>query len=134
MSNPAEKSDLRRIIDLLHGSKWARIVPLALMGVIHLVSMIAWRPTEPMAWLLPLLLDAILAGGMYFINRFTPGTELFNNIAVVFFSVCSVCITLMVLRGLPNMLQAGFNPGLGAGPAMFLGISLYHRRRMKKGC
>jgi peptidoglycan/LPS O-acetylase OafA/YrhL len=133
MSNPTEKPDLRKVIDTLHGSKWARIIPLILMGVIYVASMIAWHPAEPMAWVLPLLLDAFLAGGMYFINRFTPDNRHFSDIAVLFFSLFAAAVTLMGLRGLPATLQQGYNPGHGAGPAMFLGISLYHRRRMNKG-
>lgn len=126
-------SRIRAFLDTLHGSKWAHILPLGLMGLIYLISMISWRPKEPMAWILPLLLDAFLAGGMYFINRFSSGSERFKDISVLFFSLCAAIITLMWLRGLPHTLQQGFNPGLGAGPAMFWGISLYHRHRMKKG-
>lgn len=133
MSSPTERSDLRKVIDALHGSKWARIIPLILMGAIYVASMIAWHPAEPMGWVLPLLLDAFLAGGMYFINRFTPDNKRFSDIAVLFFSLFAATITVMWLRLLPATLQQGYNPGLGAGPSMFLGISLYHRRRMKKG-
>jgi len=124
---------LRSFIDAVHGSKWARIVPLGLLGLLYVISMIAWHPAEPMGWVLPLILDAFLAGGMYFINRFSPSHERFSNICVLFFSITAFIVTLMGLRGLPHTLQGSFNPGLGVGPAMFLGISLYHRRRMKKG-
>lgn len=124
---------LRSFIDAVHGSKWARIIPLALMGLLYVISMIAWPPAEPMGWVLPLLLDALIAGSMYFINRFSPSNERFGNLCVLFFSLSAAIATLMGLRVLPHTLQKGFNPGLGVGPAMFLGISLYHRRRMKKG-
>ena len=39
----------------------------------------------------------------------------------------------MILGMNPSAFTGEFNPGLGAGPSMFLGISLYHRYRMKKG-
>ena len=133
MSNPIKKADLRKVIDSLHGTKWARIIPIILLSGIYVASMITWHPAEPIAWILPLLLDAFLAGGMYFINRFTPDNRRFSDIAVLFFSLFAAIITLMGLRVLPATLQQGYNPGLGVGPAMFLGISLYHRRRMNKG-
>ena len=70
---------------------------------------------------------------MYFVSRFSSGTWEFKNIAVLFFSVGALMGTLMILTMKPFVFLGEFNPGLGVGPSMFLGISLYHRYRMNKG-
>ena len=124
---------LRTFLDALHGSKWAQIVPLGLIGVIYTVSMIVWQPANVADWFKPLFINAMAAGGMYFVNRFSSGTWAFRNISVLFSSFFSALVTLMILTMKPFVFLGEFNPGLGAGPSMFLGISLYHRYRMKKG-
>ena len=124
---------LRTFLDAIHGSKWARIVPLSLMAVLYVISMVIWHPAQVIGWFLPLFIDAFAVGGMYFVNRFSSGTWEFKNIAVLFFTVGALMGTLMIFTARPSWFQGEFNPGLGAGPSMFLGISLYHRYRMKKG-
>lgn len=123
---------LRTFLDAIHGSKWARIIPLGLIGVIYAVSMIIWHPANVADWFKPLFIDAMAAGGMYFVSRFSSGTWEFKNNGVLFSSVCSILGTLMILTMKPFVFLGEFNPGLGTGPSMFLGISLYHRYRMKK--
>jgi len=127
------QSRLRTFLDAVHGSKWARIVPLCLMAALYITSMIVWKPADPVDWIKPLLLDALIAGAVYCINRFSSGSEGFNNLAVLFFSNGGVLATLMLFTIRPPLFRGPLNPGLGIGPAMFLGISLYHRYRMKKG-
>ena len=124
---------LRAFLDALHGSKWAQIIPLCLMGLIYVVSMIVWHPDNAVDWFKPLFIDVMAAGSMYFVSHFSSGTWEFKNIGVLFFSVFSALGTLMILTMKPFAFLGEFNPGLGAGPAMFLGISLHHRDRMKKG-
>ena len=124
---------LRTFLDALHGSKWARIIPLGLIGVIYAVSMIVWQPANIADWFKPLFINVMAACGMYFVNRFSSGTWEFNNIGVLFFSVFSALGTVIIFTGQPSLFQGEFNPGLGAGPTMFLGISMYNRYRMKKG-
>ena len=125
---------LRVFLDVVHGSKWACIIPLLLMAVLYVASMLVWRPTDPADWFKPLLLDALITGAMYGVNRFSSGSEGFNNLAVLFSSIGGLLATLMLLTMRPPLFRGPFNAGLGMGPAMFLGISLYHRHRMKKGC
>ena len=124
---------LRTFLDTIHGSKWARIVPLSLMALLYVISMVIWHPAQVIGWFFPLFIDAFAAGGMYFVIRFSSGTWEFKNIGVLFFSFFSALGTLMIFSGTPSLFQGEFNPGLAAGPSMFLGISLYHRYRMKKG-
>ena len=124
---------LRAFLDALHGSKWAQIVPLSLLAVLYIISMVIWHPAQVIGWFLPLFINTMAAGGMYFVNRFSSGTWEFRNIGVLFFSFFSALGTLMVLTMKPFVFLGEFNPGLGAGPSMFLGISLYHRYRMNKG-
>jgi len=124
---------LRTFLDTIHGSKWAQITPLSLMALLYVISMVIWHPAEIAGWFMPLFIDAFAVGGMYFINRFSSSTWEFSNIAVLFFSVFSALGSLMILTMKPFVFLGEFNPGLGAGPSMFLGISLYHRYRMKKG-
>ena len=127
------QAKLRAFLDAVHGRKWARIVPLILMAALYVASMIAWTPADPADWIKPLLLDAVITGAVYCINRFSSGSEGFSNLAVLFFSFDGVLATLMLLSLNPPLFRGPFNAGLGIGPAMFLGISLYHRYRMKKG-
>ena len=124
---------LRAFLDALHGSKWAQIVPLSLLAVLYIISMVIWHPAQVIGWFLPLFINTMAAGGMYFVNRFSSGTWEFRNIGVLFFSFFSALGTLMILTMKPFVFLGEFNPGLGAGPSMFLGISLYHRYRMNKG-
>ena len=124
---------LRTILDTIHGSKWARIIPLCMLGALYIISMIIWHPAQVIGWFLPLILDAFAAGGMYFVNRLSSGTDGFKDAAVLFFSLGALMGTLMLVTAQPSWFSGEFNPGLGVGPAMFLGISLYHRHRMKKG-
>ena len=78
---------LRAFLDAVHGSKWARIIPLGLIGVIYAVSMIIWQPANIADWFKPLFINVMAACGMYFVNRLSSGTWEFNNIGVLFFSV-----------------------------------------------
>lgn len=126
-------SRLRREIDAVHSSKWARIIPLGLMTALYITSVIVWKPADPVDWIKPLFIDAMAAGGMYFVNRFSSGSERFKDFGVLFFSFFSLLGSLMILGMNPSAFTGEFKPGLGVGPSMFLGISLYHRYRMKKG-
>jgi len=125
---------IRTFLDTLHGSKWAQIIPLCLIGLIYVISMIVWHPANAADWIKPLFIDAMATGGMYFVSRFSSGSSGYKDIGDLFFTVFSVIGTLMILTMKPFAFQGEFNPGLGAGPSLFLGISLYHRYRMKKGC
>lgn len=127
------QAKLRTFLDTVHGSKWARIIPLGLICVIYAVSMIIWLPASIADWFKPLFINAFAAGGMYFVSRFSSGSSSFKDIGDLFFTIFSVIGTLMILTMKPFVFLGEFNPGLGAGPSMFLGISLYHRSRMKKG-
>ena len=123
---------IRDFLDAIHGSKWARIIPLCLMGVLYVISMILWHPSDVADWFKPIFLNGVTVGGVYFVSRFSTGSERFKDIGNLFFTCCFVLGTVMILTGSPSVFQEGFNPGLGVGPAAFLGISLYHRYRMKK--
>ena len=126
-------SRLRRVIDAVHGSKWARIIPLGIMLAVYIATMVVWKPAGIGEWLKPLFIDAMAAGGMYFVNRFSSGSERFKDFGVLFFSFFSLLGSVMILGMNPSAFTGEFNPGLGAGSSMFLGVSLYHRYRMKKG-
>ena len=125
---------IRTFLDAVHGSRWARIIPLCVIGLIYAVSMIVWHPDNAADWFKPLFINAMAAGGMYFASRFSSGSSGYKDIGNLCFTVFSVIGTLMILTMRPFAFQGEFNPGLGAGPSLFLGISLYHRYRMNKDC
>ena len=109
---------LRTFLDALHGSKWARIIPLGLIGVIYAVSMIVWQPANIADWFKPLFINVMAACGMYFVNRFSSGTWEFNNIGVLFFSVFSafLCRFAHLVKGFCGLVYRCFGVcGLNTG-------------------
>ena len=130
-------SPIRRVLDVLHGSKWARIIPVLTALAMYVLFLIYGGPEQKLVLLIAApLMSAIWYAGVYFVlymqvkNPMCSGKvlDLFMLIPTVLFGLSSISLLMNFLTDL----QYGFTMGLMLTLVTWSAISLVHSRRGEK--
>ena len=135
MSNTT--SPIRRVLDVLHGSKWARIIPVLTALAMYALFLIFGGPEQKLVLAIAApLMSSIWYGGVYFILYMqvknpmcsSKALDLFMLIPTVLFGLSSISLLLTFLTNL----QYGFTMGLMLTLVTWSAISLAHSKRGDK--
>ena len=130
-------SPIRRVLDVLHGSKWARIIPVLTALAMYVLFLIYGGPEQKLVLVIAApLMSAIWYAGVYFVlymqvkNPMCSGKvlDLFMLIPTVLFGLSSISLLMNFLTDL----QYGFTMGLMLTLVTWSAISLVHSRRGEK--
>ena len=130
-------STLRRILDKLHSSKWARIIPILTAAVMYILFLLFGGPEQKLFLAIAApAMSAIWYAGVYFILYFqvknpmcsSKALDLFMLIPTLLFGLSAVSLLITFLSDL----QYGFTIGLMLTLVTWSAISLVFSKRGEK--
>ena len=130
-------SALRHVLDKLHGSKWARIIPILTAVVMYILFLIFGAPEQKLFLAIAApVMSAIWYAGVYFILYFqfknpmcsSKVLDLFMLLPTLMFGLSAFSLLITFLSDL----QYGFTIGLMLTLVTWSAISLVYSKRSEK--
>ena len=133
MSGSAEKSWLRKVVDTLHGSKWARIVPIIIAVALYALFLIFGNAETKERFLGTPIWALIWYWGSFMVVyvqvRNAERSEGFLNTVILLTTIVFAWGSVNAIVHFLLDMSGSFNPAVMLGPVTWSSISLAHSKR-----